>query len=145
MLKIQSLKRFQNLLNRGYLKHFILLCLLFGSLFAFEIKALKNIDELKEEQDALIMFSTTFCPWCRKQTAELESIKASNENIQIFYVKDRSALYKELTEKYPFTIRFYPTTFIVEKEEGELFIKYEFQGYQDEESILKILNDKDNY
>ena len=115
------------------------------TLFSYEVTKLTSVDQIKENQDALIMFSTSYCPWCVRQTHELESIQASNEKLQIFNVKDKDPLYKELVKKYTFTIRFYPTTFIVEKDGNDLYIKYEFQGYQSEENILKILNDKDNF
>lgn len=115
------------------------------SLFSSEIKELKSIDEIKENKNTFLVFSTTYCPWCSKQKRVLEEIDIEKDDFQMFYVNDSSEIYKDLLNKYSFTIKFFPTSYIVVKEEGKLDILYEFQGYQKKASILKVLNDEDSF
>ncbi len=103
------------------------------------------MDEIEENRLTFLMFSTSYCPWCVRQTNTLEKIQKKREEIQIFKVKDDSKIYKELLEKYPFVIEFYPTSYLVNKNNGELEINYEFQGYQKEKNILEVIDNKDNY
>lgn len=127
------------------MKKIFLLCFLFSFLFGSNIKELNNINELEENRVIFLMFSTSYCPWCIRQTNTLEKIQEKRKNLQIFNVKDESKIYKELLAKYPFVIEFYPTSYLVSKENGELEINYEFQGYQKEENILKVLDNENNY
>jgi len=126
-------------------KLFIIFFFLFSTLFASEVKILKSIDELSENKDIFLMFSTTYCPWCIKQARVLEKISEKRKNFQIFKVQDDTSIYKELLKEYPFVIEVFPTSYIVSKKDGKLDLRYEFQGYQKEKNILAILDDKENF
>ena len=126
-------------------KAFLLLCFFITFSFSFEIKELKNINEIEENKNTFLIFSTTYCPWCAKQKRVLEEIDIVKDDLQMFYVNDSSDMYKELLKKYSFSIKFFPTSYIVVKEEDELQILYEFQGYQKKSNILKVLNDEDSF
>ena len=126
-------------------KAFLLLCFFITFSFSFEIKELKNINEIEENKNTFLIFSTTYCPWCAKQKRVLEEIDIVKDDLQMFYVNDSSVMYKELLKKYSFSIKFFPTSYIVVKEEDELQILYEFQGYQKKSNILKVLNDEDSF
>lgn len=127
------------------MKKIFLFCFLVVNLFASDIKILKNIDELSKDKNILIMFSTSYCPWCTKQTKTLKEIQEKREDIQIVKVQDNTQVYKDLLKEYPFVIDFFPTSYIVNKKDGKLDIRYEFQGYQKEKNILDVLNDKENF
>ncbi|MGB6328952.1 MAG: thioredoxin family protein [Halarcobacter sp.] len=127
------------------MKKFILFCLFISSVFASEIKVLKNIEELKENKNIFLMFSTESCPWCAKQVSILEDIQKEKKDLEIFKVNDDTLVYKELLKKYSFVIKYYPTSYIVTKEDGNLNINYEFQGYQKKKNILAVLNDEDSF
>jgi glutaredoxin len=122
---------------------FILLSLI-SFLIAADIKEIKSIKDLSSTKDIFLMFSIPSCPWCIKQLKVLKEIE-KERNLQIVKVEDSSSLYKELVKKYPFPVDFYPTTFIVSKEDNELNIDYEFQGYQKKNNITKVLDNKDNF
>ena len=127
------------------MKKFILFCLFISSVFASEIKVLKNTEELKENKNIFLMFSTESCPWCAKQVSILEDIQKEKKDLEIFKVNDDTLVYKELLKKYSFVIKYYPTSYIVTKEDGNLNINYEFQGYQKKKNILAVLNDEDSF
>lgn len=126
------------------MKKLLLLVISFISLFA-EIKELKTFDELESNKNIFIMFSTDYCPWCIRQTKVLDEISKEKEDWQIVKVKDDSKIYKELLEKYPFVIEFFPTSYIISKKDDELHIKYEFQGYQKKSEILSTMKDEDSF
>lgn len=128
------------------MKKVSLLCLIFVSfLFSSEMKELKSIDEIEENKNAFLIFSTEYCPWCSRQKRVLEEIDVIRDDLQIFYVNDSSAITKELLKKNSFSIKYFPTSYILEKSEGELTILYEFQGYQSKENILRVLDDEDSF
>lgn len=127
------------------MKKIILFCLFVSSIFASEIKILKDIKEFKEDKIIFLMFSTSSCPWCAKQVSILKDVQKEKKDLEIFKVTDDSLIYKELLKKYSFVIKYYPTSYIVTKEDGELNINYEFQGYQKKKSILAVLNDEDSF
>lgn len=91
------------------------------------------------------MFSTSYCPWCAKQTKVLKKLQEKRKNFQFIKVKDDSAVYKELLKKYAFVIEVYPTSYLVYKKDDIININYEFQGYQKEKNILDVIDDKDNF
>ena len=127
------------------MKKLFMLVIFTSFLFSSSIKELSSINQLEENKIIFMMFSTSFCPWCIKQTNVLESIQEQREDLQIVKVKDNSKIFKELLDKYPFVIEFFPTSYLVRKENGKLSISYEFQGYQKEKNILEVINDKDNF
>lgn len=127
------------------MKKFILFCFLASILFASEIKVLKNIEELQEGKNIFLMFSIPSCPWCVKQISVLEKIQKEKDDLDIFKVNNDSLAYKELLKETSFVVVFYPTSYLVKKENGELNINYEFQGYQKKKNILSVLNDEDNF
>ena len=124
-------------------KLFILLSMI-SFLIAAEVKEIKSIKDLSSNKDIFLMFSIPSCPWCIKQLEVLEDIK-KNRDLQIVKVEDGSDIYKELVEKYPFPVDFYPTSFIVTKEDEELNIEYEFKGYQKKSNIIKVLDSEDEF
>lgn len=124
-------------------KLFIFLSMM-SFLIASDIKEIKNIKDLSSNKDIILMFSISSCPWCIKQFEVLEKIK-KDRDLQIVKVKKGSGIYKELIEKYPFPVDFYPTSFIVIKEDNEISIKYEFQGYQRKSNIIKVLKSFDDF
>lgn len=127
-------------------KVFLFLFAIINIAFSSEIEKLTNINQIKDNKSALIMFSTDYCVWCVKQKVQLKIVKNKYEKgIQIFEIKNSDLFYKQLLKEYPFTIKFYPTTFIIEKETNDLFIKYEFQGYQNNQKILNVLKDEDSF
>ncbi len=128
------------------MKKFILFFSLISTLFSSEIKVLKSIEQLKEGKNIFLMFSIDSCPWCIKQISVLEDIQEEKkDDLHIFKVNNNSLVYKELLRTSSFVIMFYPTSFIIKKEDGELNINYEFQGYQKKKNILSVLNDEDNF
>ena len=124
-------------------KLFILLAMI-TFLIAEDGRDIKSIKDLSSNKDIFLMFSIPSCPWCIKQLKVLNEIK-KDRDFQLVKVEDGSELYKELVEKYPFPIDFYPTSFIVTKEDSELNIEYEFQGYQNKSNIIKVLENYDNF
>lgn len=125
------------------MKNLILICIFISSLFSSEVKTLKDISELKEGKTIFLMFSTSYCPWCTKQAYVLENIELYRDDLLLFRVKDNSDVYKELLDKYPFVIEYFPTSYIVSMEGNDLDIIYEFKGYQKEKNILNVLKDSD--
>ena len=124
-------------------KLFILLSMI-SFLIASEVKEIKSIKDLSSSKDIFLMFSIPSCPWCIRQERVLKEIQKQRD-LQIVKVEAGTELYKELVSKHPFPIDFYPTSFIVTKEDGELNIEYEFQGYQKKSNILKALDSYDNF
>jgi len=122
-----------------------LIFILSSYLISSEIKELKTLDEIKEDKKTFLIFSTTYCPWCAKQKRVLEEIDVIRDDLYMFYVNDSSDIFKKLLEKYSFSIKYFPTSYILEKSEGDLTILYEFQGYQKKENILKVLDDEDSF
>ena len=126
------------------MKKLFILFSLIGVLFAAEIKDIKSIKDLSSTKDIILMFSIDSCTWCIRQEKVLKDIQ-EEKDIQIVKVKNGSDIYKELVEKYPFPIAFYPTSFIVTKEDGKLNISYEFRGYQKKSNIIEVLENKDEF
>ena len=126
------------------MKKLFILFSLIGVLFAAEIKDIKSIKDLSSTKDIILMFSIDSCPWCIRQEKVLQDIQ-EQKDIQIVKVKNGSDIYKELVEKYPFPIAYYPTSFIVTKEDGKLNISYEFRGYQKKSNIIEVLENKDEF
>lgn len=127
------------------MKKLLLICFLISSLFASDIKIVKSIDELSEGKNIFLMFSTSYCPWCIRQTKVLENIQKKREDYQFVKVQDNTQFYKDLLKEYPFVVEFFPTSYIVRKEKGKLDIRYEFEGYQKEKNILSVIDDNDNF
>ena len=92
-----------------------------------------------------MVFSIPSCPWCIRQISVLEKVKEKRDSLQIVKVLKDSDIYNELIEKYPFPIQFYPTSFLVDKDDNELNIKYEFQGFQKQKNIIKVLDSIDEF
>lgn len=126
-------------------KLFLVWFFLLSSLYSFEITEIKNINEIKKNQDVLIMFSTSYCPWCHRQTRVLNELGFKRESLQIVKVNDNSEVYKKLTKKYTFTIEYFPTTFLVNFQDDDMFVIHEFRGYQDANNIVKVLDDPDRF
>lgn len=122
-------------------KLIVLFCFFTLTLFASEVKELKNFDEIKEAKNTFLIFSTSYCPWCAKQKRVLENIDVVRDDLETFYVNDSSDMFKELLKKYPFVIEFYPTSYLLKKINGKLEILYEFQGYQKQSNIIQVLDD----
>ncbi|TLP38271.1 thioredoxin fold domain-containing protein [Arcobacter arenosus] len=122
-----------------------LIFMLSSFLISSEIKELKTFDDIKEDKKNFLMFSTDYCPWCAKQKRVLEEIDIIRDDLYMFYVNDSSDIFKKLLKKYSFSIKYFPTSYVIEKSDGELIILYEFQGYQKKENILKVLNDEDSF
>ena len=118
---------------------------LISSLCAYDIKELQSISEIKKNQDVILMFSTSYCPWCIRQTNVFNEMAFKREKVQFLKVKDDSKVYKELIAKYPFTIKYFPTSFLVNFEDDDMFIIHEFRGYQNEANINKYLDDPDRF
>lgn len=126
-------------------KLIILFCFFASSLLASEMKELNSLDELQKDKNIFIVFSTTYCPWCSRQKRVLEEIDVIRDNLQLVYVDDTSRLSKELISKYALSVKYYPTTYIAQKDEDGLVILYEFRGYQSKSNILKVLDDEDSF
>ncbi len=126
-------------------KILFLIFMLSSFLISSEIKELKTFDDIKEDKKTFLMFSTDYCPWCAKQKRVLEEIDIIRDDLYMFYVNDSSDIFKKLLKKYSFSIKYFPTSYVIEKSDGELIILYEFQGYQKKENILKVLNDEDSF
>jgi len=125
------------------MKKIFILCFFISLLIIGQAKEFNSVKDMPSNKDIFIMFSIPSCPWCERQLKVLEKIKETRDNFEFMKVQDDNIIYEELIENYAFPIEVYPTSFIVIKEEGELHIKYEFQGYQKKSNILKIL-DSDN-
>lgn len=123
------------------MKKLLILFFLTLSLIASDIKELKSLDEIQEGKNTFIIFSTTYCPWCARQKRVLEDIDVIRDDLQSFYVNDTSKIYKELLSEYAFVVEFFPTSYIVIKEEGKLEILYEFEGFQKQSNIIQVLDD----
>lgn len=126
-------------------KLFFIFIFFASCLFSSEIKQLENIDEIVEDKITFLVFSTDYCPWCAKQKRVLENIDVKRDNLQMFYINDSSKLFETFIKEYSLSIKYFPTTYIIIKEEGELSILYEFQGYQRESNILKVLDDENSF
>ena len=114
-------------------------------LVAVQAKEFNSVKEMPSNKDIFIMFSIPSCPWCERQLKVLEKIKENRDNFEYMKVQDDNIIYEELIQNYAFPVEVYPTSFIVKKEEGELYIRYEFQGYQKRSNILKILDSDDDF
>ncbi|MBU3013409.1 hypothetical protein KO488_01475 [Poseidonibacter lekithochrous] len=127
------------------MKRIFFLIFFISLLITGQAKEFNSIKEMPSNKDIVIMFSIPSCPWCARQLKVLEDIKETRDNFEFMKVQDDNIIYDELMENYAFPVEVYPTSFIVNKEEGELYIKYEFQGYQKKSSILKILDSDDEF
>jgi len=127
------------------MKKLFVLCLFISSLFATQSKQINSIEDIDTNKEVILVFSIPSCPWCIRQISVLEKIKEKRDSLQIVKVLKDSSIYTELKEKYPFPVEFYPTSFLVEKEDNELNIKYEFQGFQKQKNIIKVLNSIDEF
>jgi len=127
------------------MKKIFIICLFIGLLISSQAKEFNSVKEMPSNKDIFIMFSIPSCPWCERQLKVLEKIQDSRADFEFMKVQDDNIIYDELMENYAFPVDVYPTSFIVNKEEGELHIKYEFQGYQKKSSILKILDSDDEF
>ena len=127
------------------MKKIFLLCFFITLLITAQAKEFNSVKEIPSNKDIFLMFSIPSCPWCQRQLKVLEKIKKSRDDFEYMKVQDDNIIDEELIQYYPFPIEVYPTSFIVNKEEGELHIKYEFQGYQKKSSILKILDSDDEF
>jgi len=126
------------------MKKLFILFSMISFLIAKDVNEIKSIKDLSSNKDIFLMFSIPNCPWCIKQLKEVKEIK-KNRDLEVVKVEDGSEIYKELVQKYPFPVDFYPTSFIVTKEDNELSIEYEFQGYQKKSNIIKVLDTKDDF
>jgi len=127
------------------MKKIFIICLFISLLISSQAKEFNSVKEMPSNKDIFIMFSIPSCPWCERQLKVLEKIQDSRADFEFMKVQDDNIIYDELMENYAFPVDVYPTSFIVNKEEGELHIKYEFQGYQKKSSILKILDSDDEF
>ena len=127
------------------MKKLFVLSLLISSLFAIQSKQINSIEDIDINKEIILVFSIPSCPWCIRQITVLEKVKDKRDNLQIVKVLKDSDIYNELIKKYPFPVQFYPTSFLVEKEENELNIRYEFQGFQKQKNIEKVLDTIDEF
>ena len=127
------------------MKKLFILTFLISLLFTSQAKEINSVNDMPENTDIFIMFSIPSCPWCQRQLKVLKKIKETRDNFEYIKVQDDNEIYDELVENYPFPVDVYPTSFIVSKEDGELNIRYEFQGYQKKRSIIKILDSDDEF
>ena len=127
------------------MKRIFILCFFICLLITSPAKEFNSIKDMPENTDIFIMFSIPSCPWCERQLRVLKKIKETRDNFEFMKVQDDNIIYDELVQNYPFPIEVYPTSFIVNKEDGQLNIRYEFQGYQKKRSILKILDSEDSF
>ena len=127
------------------MKRIFILCFFIFLLITSPAKEFNSIKDMPENTDIFIMFSIPSCPWCERQLRVLKKIKETRDNFEFMKVQDDNIIYDELVQNYAFPIEVYPTSFIVNKEDGQLNIRYEFQGYQKKRSILKILDSEDSF
>ncbi|MAD42176.1 MAG: hypothetical protein CL623_07270 [Arcobacter sp.] len=127
------------------MRKLFILSFLISFLMASEPREIKSINDMSVNKDIFIMFSIPSCPWCIKQMKTLKEIRKKRDNFEIVKVEEGSDIYNELVSKYPFPVDFYPTSFLVSKEDNELNIRYEFQGYQKKSNIVKVLNSEDEF
>ena len=127
------------------MKKLFVLCLFISLLFATQPRQINSIEDIDINKEIILVFSIPSCPWCIRQIAVLEKIKEKRDSLQIIKVVKDSDIYNELIEKYPFPVQFYPTSFLVDKEDNELNIKYEFQGFQKQKNIIKVLDSIDEF
>ena len=127
------------------MKKLFILSFLISFLFASEQKEIKSIKDMASNKDIFLMFSIPSCPWCIKQMRVLKKIQKTRDNFEVVKVEGGSKLYNELVKNYPLPIDFYPTSFLVSKEDNKLDIRYEFQGYQKESYIINVLDSEDNF
>ena len=127
------------------MKRIFILCFFISLLITGQAKEFNSVKEMPSNKDIFIMFSIPSCPWCERQLRVLKKIKETRDNFEFMKVQDDNIIYDELVQNYAFPIEVYPTSFIVNKEDGQLNIRYEFQGYQKKRSILKILDSEDSF
>jgi len=127
------------------MKRIFILCFFISLLMTGQAKEFNSVKDMPSNKDIFIMFSIPSCPWCARQLKVLEEIKETRDNFEFMKVQDDNIIYDELMENYAFPVDVYPTSFIVNKEDGELNIRYEFQGYQKKSNILKILDSEDDF
>lgn len=126
-------------------KVFLILFIFVTFLFSSQIKELKSLDDISEDKITFLVFSTDFCPWCAKQKKVLEDIAKTRDNLQIFYIDESNDLYEKLSIDHSLSIKYFPTTYVILREEGELSFLYEFQGYQRKSNILSVLDDENSF
>jgi len=126
---------------------YILTLLLFIQFsFADSLKQIKSIDEIPTNKNVLLMFTMSYCPYCMRQESSIvNKIKPKFPELTYLKVKKGTKAFKELIQTGNFgEVEYFPTTFILIKEEdGSIFVKYPFKGWQRSRDIIKILNDKD--
>ncbi|MGB1227400.1 MAG: glutaredoxin domain-containing protein [Poseidonibacter sp.] len=127
------------------MKKIFILCFFISLLITGQAKEFNSVKDMPSNKDIFLMFSIPSCPWCERQEKVLKKIKESRDDFEYMKVQDDNIIYEELIQNYAFPIEVYPTSFIVNKEEGKLHIKYEFQGYQKRSSILKILDSDEEF
>ncbi|RXJ60629.1 thioredoxin family protein [Candidatus Marinarcus aquaticus] len=125
-------------------KGFILLFLLFSTLFAQPLETLSSYDAaikkgLKENKRVLMLIYSDYCSWCEK----MQKKTLSNEKVVAFIQKD-FVFVKINREKgeYPkeFIPRFIPTTYLIDpKSQEEIYALY---GYKTATQFLDELSDE---
>lgn len=128
------------------MKYILTLLLFINISFADDLKVIESMDDIPANKNVLLMFSMNYCPYCmRQESSIINKIKPKFPNIEYLKVKRGTDVYQKLIETGNFgEVEYFPTTFILIKEDdGTLFVKYPFKGWQRSSDIIKILNDKD--
>lgn len=126
---------------------YVLALLLFIQLsYAEKLKVIESMSEIPANKNVVLMFSMQFCPYCmRQEDSLLNKVKPKFPNMSFLKVMDGTNVFKELIQTGNFgEVEYFPTTFILIKEEdGTIFVKYPFKGWQRSSDIIKVLNDKE--
>jgi len=128
------------------MKYLLTLFLLVQFSFADSLKQIESMDDIPTNKNVLLMFTMNYCPYCmRQESSIINRIKPKFPEIEYLKVKDGTKVFEKLIETGNFgEVDYFPTTFILIKEEdGTIFVKYPFKGWQRSRDMMKILNDQD--
>jgi len=128
------------------MKYILSLLLLVQFVFADKLKVIESMDEIPKNKNVILVFTMQYCPYCvRQENSLVNKIKPMFPDIEYLKVMNSSKVYQELIETGNFgEVEYFPTTFILIKEDdGSIFVKYPFKGYQYTRDIIKVLKDKD--
>jgi len=128
------------------MKYLLTLFLLVQFSFADSLKQIESMDDIPTNKNVLLMFTMNYCPYCmRQESSIINRIKPKFPEIEYLKVKDGTKVFKKLIKTGNFgEVDYFPTTFVLIKEEdGTIFVKYPFKGWQRSRDIIKILNDQD--
>jgi thioredoxin-related protein len=125
---------------------FFILLVFLQFAFSSSIPTINKISDLPKEKDIILIFSMDHCPYCIRQEKNIiEKIQPQFPQMGYYKTKRGTKVFEELIQTGNFgEVEYFPTTFIlIVDEDGSIFVKYPFKGFQRSSSIIRILNNKE--